>query len=115
MRGFASLGMIGVAVSLVGCGRPTDAAGLSESLNSKIIATQVALRESVGSEQGIREAEIDLAERQALQEAEAQLQEAAAETARDAEAARQQAMERLNPPDPYAGRPATELSEQLPP
>ena len=115
MKGLKWFGLVGVALSLAGCGRSAEGSSLSDSLKSKILATQVALRESTSSARGIREAEVDLAERRALADAEAQLHEVAANQAREAEATRQEALERLNPPDPMAGKPASELSSQLAP
>ena len=115
--GLAVIAVLGLALG--GCGVNADFAQIKERMDERVLRAQVAMDEAIEGPKRLRPAEVEMAEREALEEA-----EALAQTADDiqAEIDVRLAEERLTrsaagqaKTSPYAGRPASELSSQLPP
>lgn len=113
-----------LAVGLSGCGRDLSLGKLSDKLSNRVLKAQVALEDAVTSPAKVREAENDMAERQALDQTQQVLQDAQDAQVDAAEQLQAQQQEHIRQaqadgtipgPDPTAGRPAEELSSRLGP
>jgi len=122
MRPIRLVMMLCLVLPLAGCGRSLGK--LSDKVSSEVIKLQVALEDAVDGPANTRDAENDMAEREALDETEQSLQGAEEARVADTEALHQEQQKKIEQarangdlpePNPAAGRPAEELSSQLRP
>jgi hypothetical protein len=100
---------------LSACGGRDDPGVLRERLNDQILRVQLAVRTRAEDAQQRRIVEQEAAEQEAIAQAEVQAEEAAAAEARVFEERRAAAAEAASKQNPYAGRPAEQMSNQFHP
>ena len=102
------------AALLSACGTQDDTRDLREQLNDRIVRVQLAVRARAEDAEQTRIVEQEVAEQEAIAQAEVQAEEAAAAEARVFEERRATAAaEAARKQNPYAGRPAEQMSNQF--